>query len=146
MGRYPPSSAHPAHLVPRPLYYIIRTRNSTGWSVRTQSLAPDQSTMIIQRRISSKKTTNVWTAKTHYYALRTDFHFLCRGLRTGIFYTVMPIWYWILSSVQQFIVEFLKKRYTLKRILTCFIYVLDSSFSSSSKFWSSKFPSNSICS
>ena len=29
---------------------------------------------------------------------------------------------------------------------TCFIYILDSSFSSSSKFWSSKFPSNSICS
>ena len=109
MGRYPPWSAHPAlpaHLIPTPLYYILRTRNSTGWSVRTQSLAPDQSTMIIQRRISSKKTTNVWTAKTHYYALRTDFHFLCRGLRTGIFYTVMPIWYWIFKSrVQKLTVE-----------------------------------------
>ena len=30
--------------------------------------------------------------------------------------------------------------------LTCFIYILDSSFSSSSKFWSSRFPSISICS
>ena len=30
--------------------------------------------------------------------------------------------------------------------MTCFIYILDSSFSSSSKFWSSKFPSSSICS
>ena len=26
-------------------------------------------------------------------------------------------------------------------LMTCFIYILDSSFSSSSKFWSSKFPS-----
>ena len=32
------------------------------------------------------------------------------------------------------------------QIQTCFIYILDSSFSSSSKFWSSKFPSGSICS
>ena len=30
--------------------------------------------------------------------------------------------------------------------MTCFIYTLDSSFSSSFKFWSSKFPSSSICS
>ena len=100
---FPPSP--PSSYVP--VLYIIRTRNSTGWSVRTQSLAPDQSTMIIQRRISSKKpTTNVWAAKTHYYALRTDFHFLCRGLRTGIFYTVIPILYWIFkSTVQKLTVE-----------------------------------------
>ena len=30
--------------------------------------------------------------------------------------------------------------------LTCFIYTLDSSFSCSFRFWSSKFPSSSICS
>ena len=48
----PPSP--PSSYAPVPAY-IMRTRNSTGWSVKTQSLAPDQSTMIIQRRISSKK-------------------------------------------------------------------------------------------
>ena len=32
------------------------------------------------------------------------------------------------------------------KIVTCFIYPLDSSLSSSFKFWSSKFPSSSICS
>ena len=53
-----------------------------GGPSQLQSLAPDQSTMIIQRRNADKK---VWTAKTHYYALRTDFHFLCGGLGTGIF-------------------------------------------------------------
>ena len=41
----------------------------------------------IQRRNPGKK---VWSAKTHYYALRMDFHFLCRGLGTGIFLTRNP--------------------------------------------------------
>ena len=39
-----------------------------------------------------------------------------------------------------------KLELVLEEIKTCFIYILDSSISSSSKFWSSKFPSNSICS
>ena len=97
----------------------------------------------------------VFTFQSAFLAL----HSLCRGFA----FTFLPLSndtekYWnfpinvhmlyfirLSESLPRFSSNLIAKVYTSK-FMTCFIYILDSSFPSSFKFWSSKFPSSSICS